>query len=275
MNLRSAVFSLLAMSSCAPHPADGPSAKAPVAAPAAAESGPTVVYDSAHPTGVVRHALSAAEEAKVLNRLFPSFHTNASQCKGSGTSLAASRAAGDIVPSVESGTDGAFTAKGTGQVLYNVLVGECGASHAENWGSHELAVFEGDTLVMRANVEGGLTVFDRLDLEGDGLHELVLERGFSNMGETIVTGQIARLANGKLQVLKELGTLYEENCATMISAKREQTTSVTVLRAGDGTISYKSAVRTVDCRLFTTSSAPCGTASARSRDHWDRRSPPR
>ena len=163
---------------------------------------------------MARDRLPRAEKKRILDRLFGRYLTDTKQCPYNTNDLARSRKAGDFVPEPFEVATGAFTAARASQKLYLVTNGECGATHADNFGSVTLAVFEGDTVVAQANTWGGSAIQDVLDLDGDGKEEILLSSGFTNMGETIESVKLVRFDGTDLVTVKDFGKVYEDECGT-------------------------------------------------------------
>lgn len=169
--------------------------------------------DAPHDRSIVEK-VAKAEQESVLHRVFPKYLTDQAQCRGDSANLADARAHGDIVPAVQTKVTGSFTVPKAEQTLYVVFVGECGATHADNWGSQMLVVLEHDVVVARAPMEGGASLQRALDLDGDGRHELVLLTGFTNQGSTIESAKLIRVDRSTLETVKDFGQVAEDNCAS-------------------------------------------------------------
>jgi hypothetical protein len=228
---------VLAGSSCVPQHSK-PDVPISVSAPGPANSGgrtdagagPTeiVVYDpnvNSSPRVkmlVGRDRLSRAASDRILDRLFGrgKYLIDATRCKDSSETLEQSRRVGNFAPQVFQAATGSFTIPGSSQTLYLVTTGECGAPHADNFGSVTLAVMEGDNVVIKAMTSGGSSIRDVVDLDGDGVEEIVLASGTTNMGSVIELVSLVRFERGKLVTAKDFGKVYEDNCEDPTSAKR-------------------------------------------------------
>jgi len=194
-----------------------------------------IIYDpSATPSPrvkwlVARDRLPRAERKQILDRLLRRYLNDAKQCTYNTNDLARSREAGDFVPEPAEVATGAFTAARAFQKLYLVTNGECGASHADNFGSVTLAVFEGDTVVAQANTWGGSAIQDVMDLDGDGKSEILLSSGFTNMGETMESVKLVRFEGTDIVTVKDFGKGYEDECGT--GGNGAKTRRYTVIRA--------------------------------------------
>lgn len=161
-----------------------------------------------------------AEANKLIARLYPKHLSKQSQCHiGEGGSLEQARTSGNFVPSVVSAVDGSFTAARRKQRLYLVFVGECGAVHADNWGSDELVVTENGKVIERFLTSGSSSIDRVLDLDGDGRDELVFGGGFTGQGVTESSDSLVNVGAGSLQVIKDFGQVLEDECASMLDPK--------------------------------------------------------
>ena len=114
-----------------------------------AQSNRTTLFDFRKPTRNNPPRITAATSKKVLDAVFRTYLSDPRYCKadvetsGAEDYLAAMRKAGQIVPSIIDLATGSFTTAGENQIAYVISVGECDASHADNFGSKRLAVFSG------------------------------------------------------------------------------------------------------------------------------------
>ncbi len=74
---------------------------------------------------------------------------------------------------------GSFTAPGQSQTLYVISVGECNASHADNFGTKRVAIFSGQQLVADVDVDFKASIERKTDLNSDGIDELLMTSGDS------------------------------------------------------------------------------------------------
>jgi hypothetical protein len=223
-----------------PAPTNSPGTDAPpTPAPSTASSAQTpppgvVIYDpSSNAQGpnvkmlVGPDKLSTAAAKRILDRIFSGgYLTDNKQCRGVADNLRgagarpeavlpAARAQGDFVPFVFEVAAGSFTAPRVSQTLYLITVGECGAIHAENWGSNLLAVFQGDAVVAQSIIAGGSSIGGVFDLDGDGQSEFLLAGGYTGMGETIVVAQLSRFDHAKLVNVKSFGQVLNDSCGSI------------------------------------------------------------
>jgi hypothetical protein len=187
-------------------------------------AGPEVViYDPrqvSDPRGVTMlvgpKRLDAVASKRVLDGVFRGrYLTDSNQCKDTvGATLEAQRAAGDFAPSVFQVADGSFTERGKSQRLYLMNVGECGASHADNFGSMMLAVFQGDSLQASAIIDGGSSLEGVFDLDGDGRDEFLLAMGGTHQGTTAASATLVRFESGRLVDVRAFGEVLLDGCGS-------------------------------------------------------------
>ena len=96
--------------------------------------------------------IPVATQRMVLSKVFRKYLTDENKCRNdfqpSGDNyLASARNAGQIVPSIGDVVPGSFTAPGQSETAYVIWVSECGATHADNYGSKRVAIFSGQKLV--------------------------------------------------------------------------------------------------------------------------------
>jgi hypothetical protein len=149
-------------------------------------------------------------------------------CRGSGQNLEDARRAGDFVPGVAEAATGAFTVPRAPQVLYLILNGECGATHADGFGSVTLAVVDHGAIVARTILGGGSSIDGVFDLDGDGRNEFVVTSGFTNQGSTTESASIMRFDGARLVTIASFGEVSESSCGSPFGAKTE---SISFVRA--------------------------------------------
>jgi len=155
----------------------------------------------------------------VLTKVFRRYLTDDTRCKSnfeaSGNDyLAAARKAGQFVPSILDSTSGSFTAAGKTEVAYLISVGECNASHADNYGSKRVAIFSGDELVANFDINFNSSILKKTDLNGDGINELLLATGDMAQGTLVETAALYSFENGKPNVIEDFGQVTEDSCAS-------------------------------------------------------------
>jgi hypothetical protein len=200
------------------------------------------VYDSAR-TYAVRRVLSEADEPALFKRVYPKYLTSQMDCGGAGD-LAAQRASGNFVPRLEGALEGSFTRPGAKQVLYGVFRGECGAIHAENWGTRETIVFEGDVIAHRA-IHADARLIDAVDVDGDGIDEIVASSSFFNQGAGTTHGWIFRIDGRKTPRVVDLGEIELDACGSFSPEHVRQ--HVLVLRQPDGKLEVRAKPESIPC----------------------------
>jgi hypothetical protein len=170
--------------------------------------------------------ITSAQNRKVLAAVFPEYLTDARFCKddvdtsGSENYLAAMRKAGQIVPDVVDVAVGSFTAPRQQETAYIIWVGECNASHADNFGSKRLAVFAGNKLVFNQDVDFKNGILKKTDLDMDGVDELLLSGGDMNQGIVVETAALYEVRNRKLVTIQDFQKVFEDSCATLMRDSR-------------------------------------------------------
>lgn len=162
-----------------------------------------------------------ATERAVLSKVFRKYLTDGNKCKhgydtysGETDLLAAARNAGQIVPSISDAATGSFTAAGQTQTVYVISVSECTASHADNFGTKRVAIFSGQQLVVDFDNDFRNNIVLKTDLNSDGINELLMITGDMSQGTLTETAALVGFQNGKLNVIKDFGTVVEDSCAS-------------------------------------------------------------
>lgn len=187
-----------------------------------------VIYDDTTSTDPKIETVPQAEQSRILRKLFPKYLTDAKQCSPNITSIDDSRRRGEMVPRVVSAASGSFTAAGVSQRLYLVFVGECGASHADNFGSGLVVTFQNDAIVARAVISGSSSIERLFDLDGDGRLELLITSGFMNQGAMTMSASLDQVGATSLTTLKDFGEVLTSNCAGAFEPKQQE---VSIIRA--------------------------------------------
>lgn len=175
---------------------------------------------------IIRNAsplrIPIATQRNVLSKVFRRYLTDDSKCNPqfdanqSNDRLAAARRAGQIAPSIYDVANGSFTAPGQTETLYLIGVGECNASHAENFGTKRVAIFSGPRLVADVDVDFKNVIVRKTDLNGDGVDELLMTGGDMNQGILIEIAALVSFQNGRQRVIEDFGTVIEDSCASGI-----------------------------------------------------------
>jgi hypothetical protein len=160
-----------------------------------------------------------ATQRLILSKVFRRYLTDQSKCNpqfegGGDDYLAAARKAGQIVPSIADMATGSFTAPGQTQTAYVIFTGECGASHADNFGSKRVAIFSGQQLVADVDADSKGDIVRKTDLNSDGVDELLMTSGYMGQGTLIEMAALFEFRNGRLRIIEDFGTVVEDSCAS-------------------------------------------------------------
>ena len=164
--------------------------------------------------------ITPATQKFVISKVFRKYLTDDHKCNpnfagnGGDDYLKAARNAGQIVPVIVDSVSGSFTAAGQAQTLYVISVGECNASHADNFGTKRVAIFSGQQLVADLDVDFRNTIEKKLDLNLDGIDELLMTSGDMEQGTLIEMASLLSFEKGRLKVLEDFGTVTEDSCAS-------------------------------------------------------------
>ena len=164
--------------------------------------------------------ITPATQKFVLSKVFRRYLTDEHKCNpnfaGNGMDdyLKAARNAGQIVPVIVDSVNGSFTASGQAQTLYVISVSECNASHADNFGTKRVAIFSGQQLVADLDVDFRSTIEKKLDLNLDGIDELLMSSGDMAQGTLIEMASLLSFENGRVKVVEDFGTVTEDSCAS-------------------------------------------------------------
>ena len=164
--------------------------------------------------------IAKATERAVLTKVFRKYLTDANRCNqnfdanGVDDPLTAARKAGQMVPSISDVATGSFTAAGQTQTAYAISVSECNASHADNFGTKRVAIFSGQQLVAEFDNDFRNGIVLKTDLNSDGINELLMTTGDMSQGTLTETAALVSFQNGRLNVIKDFGTVVEDSCAS-------------------------------------------------------------
>jgi len=199
-------------------------------------------------TLVGRDKLAPAESRRILDAVFGGrYLTSEHQCQGVGPSLASSRQAGDFTPSVLEQARGSFTAPQRTQTLYLITDGECGATHADNWGSITLAVLEAGAVVAGTIIDGGSSIRRVVDIDGDGRNEVVLTSGFANQGSVVESARLVRMETTGLTVIHDFGQIFTSNCDGGLEPRAQTISVVHAMTAPGAAATFRLEPRTERC----------------------------
>lgn len=188
----------------------------------AAQSNRSMLFDFRTPTRNNPPRITATASKRVLGAVFPKYLSDARDCKedvdvsGAENYLAGMRKAGQIVPQILDLATGSFTGPGENQIAYVIFVGECNASHADNFGSKRLAIFSGNKLVLNEDLDFKSGILKKTDLDANGVDELLLLGGDMNQGILIEIAALVTVRNRKVVVVQDFKTVFENSCASLM-----------------------------------------------------------
>ena len=193
------------------------------------------VADASTPPKIAR-----ATERMVLSKVFRKFLTDANRCSrvesDDADQLAAARKAGQIVPSIEDSATGSFTATGQAQTLYVIFVGECNASHADNFGTRRVAIFSGAQLVADVDADFKGNIVRKTDLNSDGIDELLMTSSYMGQGTLTEMADLVSFQNGRRQVIQDFGSVVEDSCASGFPGSDSDASVIYISDVGLGTM---------------------------------------
>jgi hypothetical protein len=184
--------------------------------------------------------IAPATQRMVLSKLFRKYLTDANRCNFQGDAgddyLAAARKAGQVVPFISDVETGSFTAPGLTQTLYVIDVSECNASHADNFGTKRVAIFAGQQLVADVDADFARNVIKKIDLNGDGVDELLMTTGDMAQGTLTEMATLVSFQNGRRKVIQDFGSVVEDSCASGFPGS---TSEASVIYVSDGKITQE------------------------------------
>jgi hypothetical protein len=216
-----------------------------------------VLFDFRVDPKVNQLKIPPATSRAVLTKVFGRYLTDDSRCNADFAAdagddyLTAARKSGQIVPTIVDTTTGSFTAQGQQQTLYVISVGECNASHADNYGSKRVAIFSGQKLVANMDVEFKSSILRKTDFNGDGMDELLMEGGDMHQAIVVEVAALLDFRDGRLHVIEDFGMVSEDACASGIPGSGVRASVISVLPAGPGSMpklkrsNYSSSCRNV------------------------------
>ena len=190
------------------------------APPPAPQNPKLILFDFRVTRAIASPKISPATERNVLSKVFRKYLSDESKCNsefdpgGSTDPLLAARKAGQMVPSIVDMASGSFTALGRQETIYVISVSECNASHADNFGSKRVAIFSGSQLVAEMDDNFRSSIVRKVDLNGDGIDELLMAGGDMNMGTATEMAALVDFRGGRLHVIEDFGTVSLDSCAS-------------------------------------------------------------
>lgn len=181
-----------------------------------------------------------ATQKSVLAKVFRKYLTDEIKCNtqfdasSSTDRLRAARNANQIVPSIIDMATGSFTAPGQAQTAYVISVGECNASHAENFGTKRVAIFSGQQLLANVDVDFRSGIVRRTDINGDGLNELLMTSSDMNQGILVENAALLDFQNRRLRVIEDFGTVTEDSCASGIPGSSAKASVISISEVAPG-----------------------------------------
>lgn len=178
------------------------------------------VMDFRANSNVAPPKISVAAQRAVLSKVFGKYLLDPDKCNpqfdssGSEDRLKAARDAGQIAPAINDMVNGSFTAAGQTQVAYVIAVGECNASHADNYGTKRLVIFSGQQLVANVDADFQSSILLKMDLNSDGIDELLMTSGDMNQGTLVEMASLVDFQKGRRHLIQDFGTVTEDSCAS-------------------------------------------------------------
>ena len=186
--------------------------------------------------------ITPATQRMVLSKVFRKYHTDANRCNQQFSAgdaedpLAAARKAGHMVPSIAGSATGSFTAAGQTQTLYVIFVGECNASHADNFGTRRVAIFSGSQLVADVDADFKGDIVRKTDLNSDGIDELLMVSGYMGQGTLIEMADLVTFENGRRHVIQDFGSIVEDSCASGFPGSKSDASVIYISDVAPGTM---------------------------------------
>ena len=178
-----------------------------------------------------------ATQRHVLGRVFRKYLSDEKKCNppletGSDSDpLKAARNAGQIVPSILDVATGSFTATGRTETLYLISVGECNATHADNFGTKRAAIFAGEQLVANVDVDFKSSIVRKTDLNGDGVDELLMTAGDIHQGILTEVAALIEFRGARVHVIEDFGLVTEDSCASLMPGSSAKASVVSMSEA--------------------------------------------
>jgi hypothetical protein len=179
-------------------------------------------------------------QKNVLPKVFRRYLTDESKCNaqsdaGNATDpLQSARNAGQFVPMIIDTATGSFTGPGKSETLYVISLNECNASHADNYGTKQVAIFAGQQLIANLDVDFRSSIVRKTDLNADGVDELLMTSGDMAQGTITEIAALLDFQNGRLRVIEDFGTVTLDSCGSELpgSSSKASVISITPAVAG-------------------------------------------
>jgi hypothetical protein len=182
--------------------------------------------------------IAPATQKMVLSKVFRRYLTDTNKCNFPADAgedyLGAARKAGQMVPLIGDVETGSFTAPGQTQTLYVIDVGECNASHADNFGTKRVAIFSGQQLVADVDADFAQSVIKKTDLNSDGVDELLMTTGDMAQGTLTEMATLVSFQNGRRQVLQEFGSVVLDSCASGFPSSQSEASVIYISDVSPG-----------------------------------------
>jgi hypothetical protein len=120
---------------------------------------------------------------------------------------------------ITSRVNGAFTGPNANETLYYVggcdegqgFVSTSNCAHASWWNAGKIAIYNGQTPVMKIDAPLGYIVAKVSDVNSDGINEILSLSGYSNSGATETGASLGQIKNGKYRNIYSI-TGYSDYC---------------------------------------------------------------
>jgi|GEM_PF-3461741 len=203
----------------APEPDAEPAAPEPDAAPAGVPT-PVVIYDGrpgAAETPTLAH--DAALDALLFKAVGGDYVTDREQCDDSEDR---------VVLRVAGGARGAFLAPGEDQALFLVTAEPCNPMSVADARRPSRAIIVEDGAVVAALEVFGDALTAALDVDADGVTEIVTAGGGTGQGYTVENLRVTRVAGGRPEVVHSQDDVYTDNCGTVEEVLEMEASVMTV-----------------------------------------------
>ncbi|HKQ50737.1 MAG TPA: protein kinase [Pyrinomonadaceae bacterium] len=186
-----------------------------------------VLYDWRQHDPLPRPALDKAQEEKIITAVAHAHQEKAPQPQPTASPEASPQAeGGQPAPgggsiwdklqgemsdaTVSAAAEGSFTAAGAKETAY--IIDTHSGSPADNDGPKYLAIFAGETYVADYAIPDLSLIVRTLDLNRDGVNELLLGYYYMQMGQAAEWAKLVQIQQGQLRVIKDFGTTYLSGC---------------------------------------------------------------